>query len=113
MRGRFGIESIHGIRSTENNHRDKLRDCENFIGIESIHGIRSTENNHRDKLRDCENFLGTESIHGIQKITIGISYEIATNVLSGKTELKNPIGDTHCWYWIHSVASELAKTQCM
>ena len=28
MRGRFGIESIHGIRSTENNHRDKLRDCE-------------------------------------------------------------------------------------
>ena len=66
MRGRFGIESIHGIRSTENNHRDKLRDCENFIGIESIHGIRSTENNHRDKLRDCENFLGTESIHGIR-----------------------------------------------
>ena len=50
----FGIESIHGIRSTENNHRDKLRDCENFFGTESIHGIRSTENNHRDKLRDCE-----------------------------------------------------------
>ena len=51
--------------------------------------------------------------YGVQKITIGISYGIARNVLSGKTELKNPIGDTHCWYWIHSVASELAKTQCM
>ena len=51
--------------------------------------------------------------YGVQKITIGISYGIARNVLSGKTELKNPIGDTHCWHWIHSVASELAKTQCM
>ena len=106
---------VYGIRSTENNHRDKLRDCENFIGIESIHGIRSTENNHRDKLRDCENFLELKVYtgYGVQKITIGISYGIARNVLSGKTELKNPIGDTHCWYWINSVASELAKTQCM
>jgi len=50
--------------------------------------------------------------YGIQKITIEISYGIERNVLSGKTGLKNPIGVTHCWC-IYSVASELAKTQCM
>ena len=51
--------------------------------------------------------------YGVQKITIGISYGIARNVLSGKTELKNPIGDTHCWYWIDSVASELTGKNTM